>query len=212
MWGQPPSAVHRAKPGFCFVSGHAFRACPERSRRACRHRRCFERVRLQPRHQLSSRAKHDAHEVDVMRSRRACPERSRRDPIPADSTKSLARDFHQWPVWDGHSRPLPLTLLLTLICHPEEAESHAKRATPDEELALSEAEGTYAVSQSSREAPEWSSAPSATNKPTPQTTVVIPNRAEGPVRKLMFADTSKTLTTRKTGKGTTFQSCRPDQK
>jgi hypothetical protein len=25
MWGQPPSAVHRAKPGFCFVSGHPFR-------------------------------------------------------------------------------------------------------------------------------------------------------------------------------------------
>jgi hypothetical protein len=29
-------------------------------------------------------------------------------------------------------------------CHPEEAESHAKRATPDEEPALSEAEGTDA--------------------------------------------------------------------
>jgi hypothetical protein len=36
------------------------------------------------------------------------------------------------PVWDGHSCPSPLTLLLILICHPEEAESHAKRATPNE--------------------------------------------------------------------------------
>ncbi len=42
------------------------------------------------------------------------------------------------PVWVGHSCPTPLTLililtlLLTLRCHPEEAESHAKRATPDE--------------------------------------------------------------------------------
>jgi hypothetical protein len=37
-------------------------------------------------------------------------------------------------VWSGHSCPLPLTLILTLtfVCHPEEAESHAKRATPDE--------------------------------------------------------------------------------
>ncbi|MGC2792967.1 MAG: hypothetical protein WA899_13145, partial [Candidatus Sulfotelmatobacter sp.] len=43
--------------------------------------------------------------------------------------------------WDGHYCPSPLTLL----CHPEEAESHAKRATPDEEPALSEAEGTYAL-------------------------------------------------------------------
>jgi hypothetical protein len=36
-------------------------------------------------------------------------------------------------VWNGHSCPLPLTL----PCHPEEAESRAKRATPDEEPALS---------------------------------------------------------------------------
>jgi hypothetical protein len=37
-------------------------------------------------------------------------------------------------VWDGHSCPLPLTSIstLTLICHPEEAESHAKRVTPGE--------------------------------------------------------------------------------
>ena len=51
------------------------------------------------------------------------------------------------PVWNGHSRPLPLPLPLTLTsiltfdfdlaCHPEEAESHGKRAIPDEELALS---------------------------------------------------------------------------
>jgi hypothetical protein len=44
-------------------------------------------------------------------------------------------------VWDGHSCPPPLTLMLTLtlisICHPEEAESYAKRATPDEDPALS---------------------------------------------------------------------------
>jgi hypothetical protein len=33
-------------------------------------------------------------------------------------------------VWDGHSCPSPLTLIL--ICHPEEAESHPKRAIPDE--------------------------------------------------------------------------------
>lgn len=40
-------------------------------------------------------------------------------------------------MWDGHSCPSPLTLL----CHLEEADSHAKRATPDEEPALSEPEG-----------------------------------------------------------------------
>jgi len=33
-----------------------------------------------------------------------------------------------------------------LACHPEEAESPAQRATPDEEPALSEAEGTYVFS------------------------------------------------------------------
>jgi hypothetical protein len=35
-------------------------------------------------------------------------------------------------VWNGHCCPLPLTLILIFACHPEEAESHAKRATPDE--------------------------------------------------------------------------------
>jgi len=34
---------------------------------------------------------------------------------------------------------------LDFRCHPEEAESRAKRAIPDEEPALSEAEGTYAT-------------------------------------------------------------------
>ena len=58
-------------------------------------------------------------------------------------------------MWDGHSCPSPLTLILilslssTLICHPEEAESPAKRATPNEEPAMSEAEGTYAFSEPS---------------------------------------------------------------
>jgi hypothetical protein len=44
-------------------------------------------------------------------------------------------------VWSGHRRPLPLILkvvsLLPFACHPEEAESRAKRATSDEESALS---------------------------------------------------------------------------
>jgi hypothetical protein len=51
----------------------------------------------------------------------------------------LLREVGTLTVWDGHSCPSPLTLILTLtlICHPEEAESSAKRATPDEEPALS---------------------------------------------------------------------------
>jgi hypothetical protein len=39
----------------------------------------------------------------------------------------------------------PVRRLSRCACHPEAAESRAKRATPNEEPALSEAEGTHAT-------------------------------------------------------------------
>jgi hypothetical protein len=110
--------------------------------------------------------------------------------LSAVAIAGLTRDFNDQPSptqaaainsthVDGHSCPPPLTLLLTLICHPEEVESHAKRATPDEGPM-------HCLRQRSRKASGRSSAPSATNNPPPPTTLVIPNRAEGPARNLLF--------------------------
>jgi hypothetical protein len=79
-------------------------------------------------------------------------------------------------VWVGHScptpLPLPLILILILICHPEEAELHAKRATPNEEPALSLPKGPMQFVSISAGCPS-------------NLRVVIPNRAPSPVRNLL---------------------------
>jgi hypothetical protein len=119
-------------------------------------------------------------------------------------------------VWDRHSRPSPLT------CHPERSMTHevdvtrSRRACPERRRDPNPARDRRArkafpprlrVRTSGRCTFRGAAPPAPRKRPPPPTALVIPNRAEGPVRNLLLTSPTPATNraTSKTAKGTTHR-------